>query len=783
MIKTYLKIAFRNIRRNSTYSILNISGMAIGMACAILILLWVHDEWSFDRHFKNADNLYRILEKSTSDGHLYLEATTPPPLAAFLKEKYPEVIRSSRYKEFPMSVKCGEDYIFERIAFADDDFLKMFDIKLVKGDVNQSLNGPVNLLITEEMARKYFGNEDPIGKFLKTTGYTFTVSGVIKSLPPNSHLHFDFLGKYRLPDSQKDKWNVHSYCFSYIELSQGSNGKLVSDKIRDVVKSNVKGSDYYPEIFLQNFKDIHLNSSGKYTRDIQGHGDIIYVRILAIVAVFILIIACINFMNLATAQSSLRLKEIGMRKVIGSDRTKIIFQFLGESLLLVFMAHIIGMILVEILLPGFNNLTAKHLIINYRDPQVYIWLIFIMLICSILAGAYPALYLSSLRPLNILKGIINNKPGITGFRRAMVIFQFSLSVLLIICTLVVGSQLRYLQNKNLGLSLSQIGHFKIGDGVSSSSETLKADLTKIPDILNTTIVDPDVFDKDANPQPYNWEGNNTGGEFYFSTLGTDADFLKTFQLEMKEGRFYSDDFPGDTTALVINEKAAGILGFKDPIGKVLTSDEYKYRIIGVIKDFHFKTLKTKIEPLFLLKISDFSANCYIRMRTENISYTVDKIKKLYRSYNLTYPVEFKFLDDEYDMLYRTEQRIGRILLYYSILAIIISCIGLLGLSIFMTEIRTKEIGLRKVNGAKSFEILFLLSKEYLILVLISILIASPVAWFCLNKWLQSYAYRITLNPWIFVLVGLIVLVIALLTVGFQSYRAANKNPLDALRYE
>jgi putative ABC transport system permease protein len=404
-----------------------------------------------------------------------------------------------------------------------------------------------------------------------------------------------------------------------------------------------------------------------------------------------------------------------------------------------------------------------------------------MLICSILAGAYPALYLSSLKPLNTIKGIINNNPRIRGFRRVMVIFQFSLSVLLIICTLVFGSQLRYLQNKNLGLNLNQIGHFKIIDGLSA--ETIKADLAKNPDILSTTFEDPDVFDDDGNPsEPYNWEGNNTGGEFRFCTLLTDADFLKTFQLEMKDGRFYSNDVPDDKTALVINEKAAEILGFKNPIGMVITSNGSKYRIIGVIKNFHFKSLRAQIEPLLLMKISDFSANCYIRMRTENISSTVDKIKKLFSSYNLEYPIEFKFLDDEYDMLYRTEQRIGKILLYSSLLAIIISCIGVTGLSLFMTDLRTKEIGLRKVNGAKSFEILYLLSKEYLILVLISILIASPIAWCFLNKWLKSYAYRITLHPWIFVVVGLIVLLIALLTVGLQSYRAASKNPVEALRY-
>lgn len=782
MLKNYFKIALRNIRRNSTYSVLNISGMAIGMACSILILLWVQDEWSFDRHFKDADNLYRVLEKFISiDGHLYQEATTPSPLAASLKEKYPEVIRSSRYIESPISVQNGDEYVYERVALADDDFLKMFDIKFVKGDINSALSDPNNIVLTEETAKKYFGHEDPLGKILKTTGKPFTVTGVIKSLPLNSHIQFDLLGSYRLFGPETYQWDVHGGCFTYTELKPGTDGQLVSNKIIDVIKNNVK-EGYNPEIFLQNLKDIHLNSLGKYAGDVPGHGDITYVTILGIVAIFILLIACINFMNLATAQSSMRSKEIGMRKVTGSDKTKIIFQFLGESLLIVFVAHIIGMILVELLLPGFNNLTAKHLFVNYLDPCLYVWLIAIVLICSMLAGAYPALYLSSLKPLNIIKGIISKNPGNTGFRRVMVILQFSLSVLLIICTLVVGSQLQYLQNKNLGIKLDQIGHIKFRPKVSG--ETLKADLAKNPDILNATIAFPDFFDRDGGAQSFTWEGSKYNGEFYFGAIYTDVDFLNTFRLEMKEGRFFSNDFPGDTTALVINEKATEILGFKDPVGRVLTSGDTKYRIIGVIKNFHFKTLKIEIDPLVIAKLSPrASGNCYIKMKTGNISSTVDYIKNLFKSYNLNAPLEFKFLDDEYDMLYRTEQRIGKILVYSSLLAIIISCIGLIGLSLFMTELRTKEIGLRKVNGARSFEIFFQLSKEYLILVMISIFIACPIAWYAMNKWLHSYAYRTTLNPWFFAEVGLIVLFIALFTVGIQSYKAARKNPVDALRYE
>ncbi len=782
MIKSYFKIAIRNIKRYSTYSILNISGMAIGMACSILILLWVQDEWSYDRHFKDADNLYRVLEKTVSiDGHLFQEAKPPTALSAALKEQYPEVIRASKYLTFNWSFQKGEEFIPEKVAFADEDFLKMFDIEFKRGDTSSAFNGPMNIVLTEEMAHKYFGNDDPIGKTLKPTGVT--VTGVVKSFPRNSHLHFDFLIPSEFLKNKGfnlNDWGSHGDCFSYIELKSGTDSKLFENKIKDIVQRNSKNLDLKPELFLQNVKKIHLYSSGKFAFDLPGMGDITFVRLLGLVAVLILVIASINFMSLATAQSTRRAKEIGMRKVSGANKTKIILQFLGETLLIVLAAHVIAMILVELFLHGFNNLTGKQLFVDYQNAGLYVGLITVVLICTLLAGSYPALYLSSLKPLNTINGIIN-KPGKAGFRRVMVVLQFSLSFLLIIFTLIAGNQLKYLQHKNLGLNIDNIGHFTFRYGMHN--ETLKAELGNNTAILSTTIEAPDVFDADGTAQSFDWEGNKVNGEFYFSALYTDADFAKTFQLELKDGRFFSPDFPGDSTSVVINETATEIIGFKEPIGKILSSSGIKFRIIGVVKDFHIKSLHTKIEPLAIMKMNGMGGNCYIRMKPGHISSTVDYIKKIFKSHNLDYPLQFKFLDDEYDKLYRTEQRIGKILGYSSFLAIIISCMGLIGLSLFMIEIRTKEIGIRKVNGAKAIKIFLLLSREYLVLVLISIIIASPIAWFGINKWLQSYAYRITLNPWIFAVIGLIVLFIALLTVGLQSYKAARKNPVDALRYE
>jgi putative ABC transport system permease protein len=801
MANNFMKIGLRNIKRYSTYSILNISGMAIGMASAILILLWVQAEWSYDRHFKNADDLYRVLENQQfSEGDVFQTALTPNGLAPALKEEYPEIIRSTRYESHPMPLKKGDDYIFEVLGFVDKDFLEMFNIRFVRGDVKSALSGPYNILITEEMAAKYFGDEDPLGKSLSIMNlHVFTVTGIIKSLPQNSHIQFGFLVPFEFFKEFGTNMNEWKYnaTYSYIELEKGTNSKLVGNKIKDIIKSKIK--DGNTEFFLQNIKKIHLYSNGKYTADINGHGDITYVRILSLIAVFILIIACINFMNMATAQSAMRAREIGIHKVAGANSAKIFIQFMGESLLIVFVAHVLAMIFVELLLPGFNNLIGssqggsgdllvfgytknigKLLDLNYQSVGLYIGLVSVVLFCSFLAGSYPAFYLSSLKPLKIVKGGSNINPGHAGFRRVLVIFQFSLSVLLIICTLVVGSQFKYMQNKKLGFNKDNLGYFQFGMGFPR--EIFKRDLLSNPDILNVTISQQNPLNIMTTSGFFNWEGKREGDKILFHLLYTDEAYASTFKLELKDGRFFSKEFSTDSTAAVINEQAAELMGFKDPVGKILSEHEGRFRIIGVVKDFHFKSLHTKIEPLIILMSKDGN-NCFIKMKPDHISSSVDFIRKTFKSYNLGYPLEFKFFYDEYDNLYRTEQRIGKLFGYFSFLAIIISCLGLIGLSLFMTERRTKEIGVRKVSGAKSFEIFFLISKEYLLLVCISIAIACPIAAYVMHKWLQSFAYRISLSWWVFALTGAIAFVVALLTVGFQSYRAASRNPVEALRYE
>jgi putative ABC transport system permease protein len=772
MFKIFFKIAIRNIRRYSTHSLLNISGMAIGMACAILILLWVQNEWSYDRHFKNADDLYRVVETSNIKGKEAVPGNvTPSPLAASLKKEYPEIILSTRYLSLPISLPKGDEFILEDCSFVDRDFLEMFNIVFVHGNMKSAFAGPHDILITEEMAKKYFGNEDPIGKsFTEMKSFVFTVTGVIKCVPHNSHLQFGFLIPFGFLSefgADINDWK-NIQCTTYIQLHNGIDSKKVDEKILDFLKKDNRKPG--TEISLQNIKKIHLFSSG----------DITYVRILSLIAIFILVIACINFMNLSTAQSAVRAREIGLRKVAGSNKQKIILQFLSESLLLVLLAYIIAMIIVELLLPVFSNIIGKELVLDYKSAGLYLGLISIVLFCSLLAGSYPAFYLSSVNPINTIKGTFTNNPGKAGFRRVLVIFQFSMSVLLIICTLIVESQLKYIQNKKPGLNIDNIAYFQFSLGMSR--ETLKRDLSNNPDIVSATIAGGNSFLSGHSERGFKWEGKKEGDDAIFQLLFVDEDYARTFKLEIREGRFFSKEFSSDLSSIVINERAAEILGFKDPVGKILiNSNGLIFKISGVVKDFHYQSYHTRIEPLIMFM--DEGTFCFVRMKPDRVNSAVEFLRKTFKTYNLTYPLQLKFLDDEYDKLYQTENRIGKIFGYFSLLAIIISCLGLIGLSLFMTERRTKEIGIRKANGAKSYEIFFLLSNEYILWVAISILIASPIASYFMNKWLQRFAYRIEISWWMFLIVAVLALTITLLTVSFQSYKAANRDPIEALRYE
>jgi hypothetical protein len=476
------------------------------MAAAILILLWVQNEWSYDRNFKNANELFRVIEnQNLTTGGNSLIVPVPGALAPALKDEYPEIIRAVRFCPNPLTLQKKGEFIEETVISTDKDFLKMFGIRFIRGDINTALDDPHSIVITEETAKKYFGNEEALGKTLASRGFNVTVTGVVKSMPENSHIQFNILIPVEWLSGlggHTDGWNERFN--TYIELKKGTESKIVEAKIHDFIKKHNKESN--SEIFLQNIKKVHLYSLGKYFADSYGTGDITYVRILSLIAIFILIIACINFLNLSTAQSARRAREIGVRKVSGANKQKIILQFLGESLLIVLVAHVIAMIFVELLLPGFNNLIGKQLSVNYQSAGLYIGLFAIVLFCGLLAGGYPAFYLSSLKPLYVIKGTVNKNPGNAGFRRILVIFQFSLSILLIICTLIVEAQLKYIQNKNLGFNKENIGYFMFPTRPSDPKlEALKKELISNPDILSVTRAG-NPFYNEGTRNGFNWEG-------------------------------------------------------------------------------------------------------------------------------------------------------------------------------------------------------------------------------------------------------------------------------------
>jgi putative ABC transport system permease protein len=785
MIINYLKIIFRNIRRFPAYSFINICGLAIGMTCTFLILLWVQDELSYDKFYENAGDLYRVLENQHyAGGEIFPVAVTPSGLAPALKEDFPEIIRAARYRSNYWLVQKDDGYITERFENVDQDFLEMFSIQFVKGNIQTALVEPHSVILTEEMAEKYFGQEDPIGRTLNVNkGHLIKVTGVIKKPNRNSHLDLNFLMPFiYLKETGTDinDWGNNSH-YTYVQLQKNADSRKVNEKIKDLVKKYHEGST--TEIFLQNVKKIHLYSSGKFAADLGGHGDIAYVRIFSIVAIFVLLIACINFMNLSTAQSARRAKEIGLRKVAGAGKRKLITQFIGETIFIAFVAHIIAMILVEILLPTFNQLAGKQLDINYRSLHLYVCLLALVIFTGLLAGSYPAFFLSAFKPVNVLKGVLNKNPGNSGLRRVLVIIQFSLSVFLIICTMIIGNQLRYMQNKKLGLNKDNIGYFYIGPELRQKRNTLKDELIKNTDIQSACFSNQLPTYIINSTDGFSWEGKNPDDDILFHMVNVDEDYFRTFELELSEGRFFSADFPSDSSSTIINEKAAEIIGFKEPVGKTLSVWDDKTKIIGVVKNFHFKSVHNKIEPLVMYMNPDQYYVCFIRINPDHITATVDYIEKTAKKLDPDSPVYFNFLDRDYDNLYRAEKRMLKIFNYFSLLAIIISCLGLIGLSSYIIERRRKEVGIRKANGAGRYEIFTLLSKEFLLWVIVSIILASPVAWFAMNKWLQNFAYHTQINWWVFVTAGLAAISVALLTVSWQSYRSASRNPVEALRYE
>ena len=790
MIKNYFKIAFRNIVRQKAFSTINIAGLAIGMACSILILLWVTNELSYDRFHKNANQIFRITARAGD----FNAAVNCAGMPSELKAKMPAVKNYVRLSHPSTNVFEAGTRKFEekKVFYADSTFLQVFSFGLVKGNRESAMMRPDAVLITEDMAKKYFGEEDPIGKTLKkNNGSNVTVTGVLANIPSNSHLQFDFI----LPmssiaqsdnDLKTNTWKNFNF-YGYIQFDK--NFKATPAAIEDLekqvnrlYKEHVNEAELKVLFHFQPLTSIHLHSN--YQVDLPGHGNVQYVNIFFAVAIFILGVACINFMNLATARSARRAKEVGLRKVIGAGRRQLIGQFLGESLLISFLALLIAVGLVSLLLPVFNDLAGKKLAIHFLDSKLVLSLVSIALLTGLISGSYPALFLSGFRPVEVLKGNIKNKGGNLIFRNGLVVVQFVVSIVLLAGTAIVYKQLTFIKGMNLGFDKSNLLYMPMIGEMWNKQQALKAELKRNPLTANYTISNDLPTNLTSGTVSVQWEGRDPKSQVVFPTLFVDENFFDVYQMKILSGRSFSTDFKADTNNFILNEKALKVMGMKvsDAVGKPLTLWDMKGTIIGVVKDFNYKPIQNPIEPM-IIGLNRWGGVAVVRAQPGKVEATIKALAKISTDLNPAYPFSYGFLDQDLANLYKGENRMGKLFNLFAVLAIFISCLGLYGLSAFMAEQRTREIGVRKVLGSSVWNVVYLLSRKFTLLILVAVIIAVPIAWVAINSWLNSFAYRVSPDWIIFLAASIAALVIAWITVSYESIKAAIASPVKSLRSE
>ena len=788
MIKNYFKTAWRNLLQNKTFSLINIFGLALGMTCSLVITLWLKDEINKDKFHQNGKRLYRVMENQYYSGNVSTFDATPGILAENIVKDIPDIQMASQmlWEEEPLFT-VDNTYDKEKGRYVEKDFLRMFSFKLIKGDPATALARPDAVVITKKLAEKYFKGQDAVGKMIKIDNTdNVMVTGVLDEIPKSSSLTFDFLMSFeqwrKKNDWAKEWGNNGPRC--YVMLAQSASIDKVNAKVKNYIKTKNKDSNV--ELFLQNFGESYLYSDWENGK--QNGGRIEYVKIFSIVAIIILVIACINFMNLATARSLRRAREIGVRKVVGASKRQLIAQFIGESLFVSFIAIFFSLLIVFLLLPSFNTLTEKHLSIDLTDPSFLLILLGLTLVTGIISGSYPALFMSSLRPIIVLKGLLKFRSGATYFRKALVVFQFALSIILILGMIVIYRQIDFIHNKNLGFAKEDLLYMPLEGELQKTYPTFKEQLLKQPGIKSVTSAQSSPLEVGSSTYGVRWPGKDTTKLILFSSNPVTYDYIKTMGIQMAAGRDFGNEYGLDTMNYLVNEAAAKKIGYKDPVGKELTMWGDKGMIIGVMKDYHHNSLHVPIEPLILRlhKMSwggTYWGNVIVRTEKGKTKQAIASMEKLYKQFNPGFPFKYYFTDDEIANRYKAEYTVSKLSRYFAFLAIFISCLGLFGLVTFTAEQKTKEIGIRKVLGASVTGIVSMLSKEFLTLVLIASVIAFPVAWWAMHRWLNDFAYRVNIGWSVFVVAGIIAMLIALLTISFQSIKAAIANPVKSLRTE
>lgn len=785
LVWSYIKIVLRKFNRQKGYSFINITGLAIGMACTILILFWVQHELSYDRYHMNGRRIYRILQH-IQYSEIVTWAINQGPLGPALKEEIPEIEEQVRFCFDRWRMKHN-DKIYEDLGgYADPSLFKMFTFPFVKGNPESALSDPRSVVLTETLARRIFGEDDPLGEVINVKDkFDLRVTGILKDLPDNSNFAFKFLANMDFAKEEGrsvDEWK-NSHFTTFVQLAENVSMEDANAKIFNFLDSKPTLEDW-EKLSLQPLHEVRLASGIGY--DSFGSGNARYVVIFATAAFFILLIACINFMNLSTARSLLRSKEVGLRKVVGAFRGQLVRQFLGESIFQALIAMLLAVGMVDLLLPAFNRLSQKDFTSSlFTRPDIFIGLIVITLFTGTLAGIYPAFVLSGFRPASVLKGTAPAFGRRSLFRKALVVFQFCVAIVLIIGSLVIYSQIHFMQNKDLGYDKENLITLAMNANVKTNYEAFRNELLGNPNIQNVTRTSGlPHFGYEFSNSRWNWEGKDPNKDILFRANFVDYDYLEALGAQIVEGRDFSKDYSADGMALIINEASQKAMDFDDPIGKKVTlGEDYVFTIIGIVKDFHYVSLRSEIEPLILLLYPDECNSIMVRIRSENTPQTLKFMGSVWKNFAGDFEYDYRFLNERLNALYSSEFRVGRIINVFTILSIFISCLGLFGLASFMAMQRTKEIGIRKVLGAKISGVVVLLIKEFSKWVIVANLIAWPISYFALERWLQEFPYRTDIELWLFLGTGLATFLVAILTVGYQSIRAAIAVPVESLRYE
>ena len=788
MIENYFKIAVRNLLRNKGFSLINIAGLAIGMASAILIFLWIDNEVSHDKFHEKKDRIYIANNRDKFNGELWAWSQTPKPLAPALKQEYPEVEDAVRVNDVNFLFTSGEQRINANGATTDAGFLNMFSFPLLEGNAATALNSINNIVLTQKLAKKLFGKEDAMGKTVRidSSDY-FTVAGVLKDLPNNTRFTFEYLlpWTYLIKLGRADSSWGNNSLKTFVLLKPNVSQVAFDKKISNVTISHSNPDNKSTtEVFTQLLSDSWLYSKSENGKFVGGR--IERVKLFSIIAIFILLIACINFMNLSTARSEKRAKEVGVRKAIGAQKNSLMLQFIGESVLLSVLAGILAILIVQLSLTGFNKLVNKQLFIDFTNWHYWVFAVGFFLFTGLLAGSYPAFCLAAFQPVKVLKGTFKAEHALVTPRKVLVVLQFTFAIALIICTVIVHRQIQFAQARDVGYTRNNLLYTSLQGETEKYYDAIKTELIEKGAAVAVTKSMSPITQRYSDGWGFTWPGSVAEDEKVdFIRMASDADFVKTMDVKLLEGRDIDiRKYPSDSSAMLLNETAVKMMRLKEPVGTVINGDGGEWRIVGVIKDFIFESPYEKVTQLMVMGPKSWFNVIHIKLNpAKPTAESIAIMEQVFRKYNPQYPFEYTFVDEEYATKFEDEKRIGKLAALFAGLTIFISCLGLFALATYMAENRIKEIGIRKSLGASLAGITVLLSKDFLKLVIISFLIASPIAWWSMHNWLQGYTYRIQIEWWVFAIAGLVSVLIAIGTVSYQALKAAMANPVKSLKAE